>query len=257
MRLAFALVLGVAATASAQPAQVTFTRDVAPIFQKSCQNCHRPGSIAPRSLLPYEDARPWARSIKQRVEARQMPPWHVDRTVGIRQFKDDPSLTDQEIATLVAGVGAGAPRGHPADMPPPRQFDDADRWHIGKPDLIVPMPKVFTVKTEAADWWGIFEADSGLTEDRYIKAVEAKPSPGAARVVHHAVETLVYDEGSDPGGVLVEYAVGKNGDVFPDGSGKLMKAGAKVRFNMHYHAVGEPIVDRTEVGIVFYPKGVT
>src|SRR4051812_39797210 len=94
---AFALLLLTAATASAQ---VTFTKDVAPIFQKSCQNCHRPGSIAPMSLLTYEEARPWARAIKQRVEARQMPPWHVDRTVGIRQFKDDPSLTDQEIATL-------------------------------------------------------------------------------------------------------------------------------------------------------------
>ena len=82
------------------------------------------------------------------------------------------------------------------DLPAPRQFDDADRWHIGKPDLIVPMPKVFTVKTEAADWWGIFEASSGLTEDRYIKAVEAKPSPGARRVVHHSVESLVYDDGS-------------------------------------------------------------
>jgi hypothetical protein len=249
----FALATAVALPASAQ---VTFTKDVAPIFQKSCQNCHRPGSIAPMSLLTYEDARPWARSIKQRVEARQMPPWHVDRTVGIRQFKDDPSLTDQEIATLVAWVGAGAPRGNPADMPPPRQFDDADRWHIGKPDLIVPMPKTFTVKPEAADWWGIFEAESGLTEDRYIKAVEAKPSPGARRVVHHSVETLVYDDGSSGGGTLVEYAVGKNGDVFPEDSGKLMKAGAKVRFNMHYHAIGEPVSDRTEVGIVFYPKGV-
>src|SRR5450631_2819941 len=110
----------------------TFTKDVAPIFQKSCQNCHRPGSIAPMSLLNYEDARPWARSIKQRVEARQMPPWHVDRTVGIRSFKDDPSLTDQEISTLVAWAAAGAPRGNPADLPPARQFDDADRWHIGK-----------------------------------------------------------------------------------------------------------------------------
>jgi hypothetical protein len=250
-------VLALATLCAAQAsAEVTFTKDVAPIFQKSCQNCHRPGSIAPMSLLTYEDARPWARSIRQRVEARQMPPWHVDRTVGIRQFKDDPSLTDQEIATLVAWATAGAPRGNPADMPPPRQFDDADRWHIGKPDLIVPMPKTFTVKPEAADWWGIFEADSGLTEDRYIKAVEAKPSPGARRVVHHSVETLVNDDGSSGGGTLVEYAVGKNGDVFPEGSGKLMKAGAKIRFNMHYHAIGEPVADRTEVGIVFYPKGV-
>ena len=139
-RFAFAsLALLAAAAVSAQPssAQVTFTKDVAPIFQKSCQNCHRPGSIAPMSLITYEDARPWARSIKQRVEMRQMPPWHVDRTVGIRQFKDDPSLSDQEIATLSAWAAAGAPRGNPADMPPPRQFDEADRWHIGKPDLIV------------------------------------------------------------------------------------------------------------------------
>ena len=254
---AFALLLVTAAVASAQPpSQVTFTRDVAPIFQKSCQNCHRPGSIAPMSLLTYEDARPWARSIKQRVEARQMPPWHVDRTVGIREFKDDPSLSDTEIATLSAWASNGAPRGNPADLPAPRQFDDADRWHIGKPDLIVPMPKIFTVKTEAADWWGIFESDSGLKEDRYIKAVEVKPSPGARRVVHHSVESLVYEDGSSGGGTLVEYAVGKNGDVFPEGSGKLMKAGAKVRFNMHYHAIGEPVTDRSEVGIVFYPKGV-
>jgi len=126
---AFALLvlLGpLAGPAVAQPrATVTFAKDVAPIFQKSCQNCHRPGSIAPMSLLTYEDARPWARSIKQRVEARQMPPWHVDRTVGIREFKDDPSLTDREIETLSAWAAAGAPRGNPADMPPPRQFEDA------------------------------------------------------------------------------------------------------------------------------------
>jgi hypothetical protein len=257
----FAALLGALAFASSAAAQgqtpaVTFTKDVAPIFQKSCQNCHRPGSIAPMSLINYEDARPWARSIKQRVELRQMPPWHVDRTVGIRSFKDDPSLTDQEIATIVAWIDGGSPRGNPADMPPPKQFEDADRWHIGKPDLIVAMPTSFTVKPEAADWWGIFTADSGLTEDRYIKAVEAKPSPGARRVVHHSVETMVNDEGRGEGGTLVEYAVGKNGDLFPDGSGKLMKAGAKIRFNMHYHAIGEPVTDRTEVGIVFYPKGV-
>src|SRR5579872_151527 len=235
---------------------VTFTKDVAPILQKACQNCHRPGSIAPMSLLTYEDARPWARSIKDRVERRSMPPWHVDRTVGIRKFKDDQSLSDGEIATIVSWIDSGAPKGNLADMPPPRQFEDSDRWHIGKPDLIVEMPRSFEVKPEAADWWGNFIADSGLTEDRYIKAVEAKPSAGAIKVVHHAVETLEYEDGSASGGTLVEYAVGKNGDIFPDGSGKLMKAGAKVRFNMHYHAIGQPVLDRTSVGIVFYPKGV-
>jgi hypothetical protein len=260
-RLAFAslaVLAAMTAPAAQSPNQppVTFTKDVAPILQKSCQNCHRPGSIAPMSLLTYEDARPWARSIKQRVEMRQMPPWHVDRTVGIRKFKDDLSLSDREIGTLAAWVDSGAPRGNPADLPPARQFDDSDRWHIGKPDLIVSMPTDFVVKPEAADWWGIFVADSGLTEDRYIKAVEAKPSPEARKVVHHAVETLTYDDGTNGGGTLVEYAVGKNGDIFPDGSGKLMKAGARVRFNMHYHAIGQPVTDRTQVGIVFYPKGV-
>ena len=113
-----------------------------------------------------------------------------------------------------------------------------------------------TVKPEAADWWANFTADSGLTEDRYIKAVEAKPSPAARSVVHHAVESLDQRDGSDGGGTLVEYAVGKNGDIFPEGSGKLMKAGAKIRFNMHYHSVGEAVNDQTSVGIVFYPKGV-
>src|ERR1700681_2187714 len=120
MRLAASLLLAGLAAFAADTAkrEVTFNKDVAPIFQKACQNCHRPGSIAPMSLLTYKDARPWARSIKQRVEARQMPPWHVDRTVGIRQFKDDPSLTDREIETLSAWAAAGAPRGNPADMPP-------------------------------------------------------------------------------------------------------------------------------------------
>src|SRR5579864_4002487 len=117
-------------TAQTPAGAVTFTKDVAPIFQKACQNCHRPGSIAPMSLLTYEDARPWARSIKDRVERRSMPPWHVDRTVGIRKFKDDQSLSDGEIATIVSWIDSGAPKGNLADMPPPRQFEDSDRWHI-------------------------------------------------------------------------------------------------------------------------------
>jgi len=258
--LAAALVSGGAPAAFAQtpaPArQPTFTKDVAPILQRSCQNCHRPGSIAPMSLLTYEDARPWARSIKNRVSQRQMPPWHVDRAIGIRKFKDDPSLSDAEVATIVGWVDAGAPRGNPADMPPPRVFDDSDRWHIGKPDLIVSLPAENTIEAQSSDWWADFVSDSGLTEDRYIKAIEAKPSAGASRVVHHAVMFLVDPDNNNPmGGVLNEYAVGKNGDVYPDGAGRLMKAGSKVRFNMHYHSVGEAIKDRTSLGIVFYPKG--
>jgi hypothetical protein len=253
------LCAGTAAEAQAPQAasQPTFTKDVAPILQRSCQTCHRPGSIAPMSLLTYEDARPWARSIKNRVSQRQMPPWHVDRTIGIRKFKDDPSLSDAEIATIVGWVDAGAPRGNPADMPAPRTFEDNDKWHIGTPDLIVSLPFENTIEAQSSDWWADFVADSGLAEDRYIKAVEAKPvGAGASRVVHHAVMFLIDPDSDNPsGGVLNEYAVGKNGDVYPEGAGRLMKAGSKVRFNMHYHAVGETIKDRTSIGIVFYPKG--
>ena len=161
------------------------------------------------------------------------------------------------MATINAWVDAGTPRGNPADMPPPRQFEDTDRWHIGKPDLIVSMPKDVKIAAAGPDWWANFIADSGLTEDRYIKAVEAKPGPGAAaRVVHHEVASLLGpDDQPTGGGTLVEYAVGKNGDIYTEGSGKLMKAGSKVRFNMHYHSVGEEITDRSQVGFVFYPKG--
>src|SRR5580704_11400838 len=225
--------------------QVTFTKDIAPILQRSCQNCHRPNSMAPMSLLTYQDARPWSRSIKEKVVKRNMPPWFVDRSVGIHEFKDDPSLTDQEIATIAAWVDFGAPEGNRADMPPPRQFEDSDKWHIGKPDLIVSMPVAYTVKPQASDWWGNFNAESGLTEDRYIKAIETKPGPsGGSRVVHHAVTSLLGEDGATEGGTLNEYA-----------SGKLMKAGSRIQFNMHYHAVGDEITDRTVVGIVFYPKG--
>ncbi len=126
---------------SGTPREVTFTKDVAPILRRSCQNCHRPGSIAPMSLLTYQDARPWARSIREKVVLRRMPPWHIDRNIGITKFKDDPSLTDAEIATISKWVDQGALEGDPADMPPPRQFGDVDQWHIGKPDLVVSMPK--------------------------------------------------------------------------------------------------------------------
>jgi len=118
------------------------------------------------------------------------------------------------------------------------------------------MPVAFTVKPQNSDWWGDFTADSGLTEDRYVKAVETKPSMGdGKKVVHHAVTSLINDDGVSEGGTLNEYAVGKNGDIYPDGSGKLMKAGAQIRFNMHYHAIGKPVTDQTQVAFVFYPKG--
>src|SRR6202167_15320 len=119
----------------------TFSKDIAPIFERACQNCHRPGSIAPMSLLTYQDARPWARSIKVKVAKRHMPPCHIDRNVGINKFKDDPSLTDAEVAAISAWVDQGSPEGNAADLPAPRQFTDLDKWHMGKPDMVVSMSK--------------------------------------------------------------------------------------------------------------------
>ena len=140
------------------------------------------------SLLTYQDVRPWARSIKQRVTERQMPPWGIDPHVGIQSFKNDPSLREDEIEKITKWVDAGAPLGNIADMPKPREFDDSDRWHIGKPDLIVTSPP-HTVPAEASDWWGSYYVDTGLTEDRYIKAIESKP--GKTAVVHHLLTYAV------------------------------------------------------------------
>ena len=109
------------AMAVGQSTEVTFTKDVAPILQASCQTCHREGAIAPMSLITFEDTRPWARAIKDKVSTRTMPPWYIDKNVGVQGFKFDRSLSDDQIATLVAWVDAGAPRGDPGDMPPPRR----------------------------------------------------------------------------------------------------------------------------------------
>src|SRR5438309_6372814 len=110
--------VGVSGLAIAADSQVTFAKDVAPILQEKCQDCHRKNSMAPMSLITYEETRPWAKSIRQRVITRQMPPWHIDRTVGVQKFKNDMSLSDAQIDTIVRWVDAGAPLGNPKDMPP-------------------------------------------------------------------------------------------------------------------------------------------
>ncbi|HWE52072.1 MAG TPA: hypothetical protein VG273_19925 [Bryobacteraceae bacterium] len=239
----------------------TFTKDVAPILQTHCQECHRSGAVAPMSLMTYQDARPWARSIKQRVVQRTMPPWFVERNVGIQKFKDDPSLSDREIATLVRWVDAGAPQGNPADMPPPAKLSELGAWQIGKPDLIVAAP-AHTIPAQAPDTWLDLYSDSGLTEDRYIKAVQGMPSyPKGFRVVHHSHNYLIppggteENEGMEREETLNEYSAGKPADIFPEGSGRLMKAGTRIHFNIHYHAVGEEIHDQFKIGLTFYPKG--
>jgi len=248
----------IAMVAVSAQGEVTFTKDVAPILQKRCQVCHRPDTFAPMSLLTYEDARPWARSIKQKVVAREMPPWYIDKNVGIHNFKNDVSLSDQEIAAIVKWVDSGAPKGAPEDMPPPRKFENSDQWHI-RPDLIVQLPKDQIVPARAADRWVDVLVDTGLTEDRYIKGVEIKPIKGF-RAVHHASTSMKHDDDPDTGdnvqGIFLnEYALGKNADVFPDGAGRLIKAGTKINFNLHLHAIGQDTPTNVALALELYPKG--
>ena len=240
----------------AQPQkEVTFSKDVAPIFERACQTCHRPGSIAPMSLLSYRDARPWARSIREKVIKRVMPPWHIDRNVGVSQFKDDPSLSDAEIATIVNWVDHGAPEGNAADLPRPLQFGDLNQWHIGKPDIVVSMNKPYVLKAKGGDEYYDVEIDPGFAEDVYIQAVETKPDSGF-RVVHHCTTNLVEDPEDDPIGLFLnEYAVGKNADIFSSNSGRLIKAGSKIHFNLHLHPDGEETPVKISLGLKLYPKG--
>jgi mono/diheme cytochrome c family protein len=260
--LALQPVVGAAQTPSATP---TFTKDIAPILQRSCVSCHRPGEMAPMSLMTYEDARPWVRAIKTRVSNREMPPWHIDRTIGIQQFKNDPSLSDEEIAMVVKWADGGAPRGNPADMPAPRQFGDSAQWQIGKPDLIVKYP-AFTVPAAGPDLFGNLYADIPIQKDRYIKAIQTRAStPASRKVVHHALSFAVDDpsaevngddsKGVDGGQFLVEYASGKNAEVYPEDSGVLLQAGKKAQLQYHFHSIGEEAKAEVELGMVLYPEG--
>ena len=250
------LLLGGAGSAAAQSSDVTFHKDVEPILQRGCQICHRPGAIAPMSLVTFEDTRPWARSIKRYVESREMPPWYIDRRIGIQEFKDDPSLTDQEIATIAAWVDAGAPRGNPADAPPAMTFPGPEDWRMGEPDLIVPMPEPYILSAEGPDEFPNILADPGLTEDRYIKAVELKPDAASLEVVHHATTHMtVFDEDLTRGSFLNEYALGKNGDIFDEGTGRLIQAGTQIRFGLHLHPYGEEVPVMVKLGLQLYPAG--
>ena len=263
-----------AAPALAQaPADVTFARDVAPILQRSCQGCHRTGSMAPMSLVTYQEVRPWARSIREKVANRVMPPWHIDKTVGVREFANDISLSDAEIDAVVRWVDAGAPLGNPDDLPPPIDWPAGDVWRLaeknddlGEPDLVI-RSTPWTQASEGQDQWYQPIVETGLTEDRWVQALEVRPSLPGRPIVHHAVTYLLQEESPEDfdaavevpgsGSYFTEYAVGKAGDIFREGTGKLLKAGSRVRFDLHYHSVGEEITDSTELGIWLYPRNYT
>ena len=163
-----------AQSAAADKPEVTFTKDIAPILQRSCQNCHRPGQVAPMSLLTYEDARPWARSMKARTAIRDkqgaMPPWYIEKNIGIQHYKNDPSLSDEEVAKIAKWADTGAPRGNMADMPAARTFPDGASWHAGEPDLIVESPEIL-VKANTPGLVGRVPADQAADHRRPLREV--------------------------------------------------------------------------------------
>ncbi|HXI93005.1 MAG TPA: thiol-disulfide isomerase [Blastocatellia bacterium] len=164
---------------------VTFNKEVAPIFYKSCAECHRPGEAAPFSVLSYKDVRPWAKSIKEKVVSRQMPPWHADPHVG--RWSNDPRLTQAQVDTISAWVDGGAAEGNPKDLPPAPQF--VEGWGIGKPDVIIQMPEDYTVEASGPDEYQYFDAPTNFKEDKYVQMAEARP--GNRKVVHHIIAFVV------------------------------------------------------------------
>jgi hypothetical protein len=253
---------------------VTFNKDILPILQRSCQNCHRPGSLAPMSLLTYEEARPWARSMKLRTSLRDkpnaMPPWFIEKNIGIQQFKGDISLSDEQIAAIARWADNGAPQGNPADAPPPLKFLDAKQWEIGTPDLIVSSPTI-KIKGTSPDWWGPLDpVDTGLTEDRYVAAIEMKEvndldksggrqTIGGRFIVHHLIWSAITGDGSSNAADIESWPigeVGRNADFFDPEAGKLLKAGSKLVFpSVHLHAPGADTTAHVEFGFKFFPKG--
>jgi mono/diheme cytochrome c family protein len=259
--VAVALLSASASTAAAQT--VTFSKDVAPIFQRSCQQCHQPGSIGPMALTTYEEVRPWARAIKTKVVAGEMPPYRYDRHVGIQELKNDLRLSESEIELISRWVDSGAPRGNPADLPPPIKFDDPNEWafkkQFGEPDLVV-TTKPFTLVAQGQDVWWRPVVPTGLPTDRCIRAISVKPSVKGRAAAHHANSDLVVFDAEKNEYVekerLSEYALGKTGEIVPPDSCRVLPANALVRWDVHYYPTGELLEnDVIEMGIWLYPKG--
>src|SRR5215472_3759267 len=226
------------------PPSVTFTKDVAPILYKNCVECHRPSGVAPMSLLDYKDARPWARSIKERVVERSMPPWYADPKHG--EFANDPSLSQGAINTISAWVDAGALKGDDREMPPAPKFTEG--WAIGTPDLVLSMKEEYAVPADGVVPYMYFTISTNFTEDKWVQSVEIKP--GDRRVVHHVIAFLEDAQHRRIGG-LGGITPNKTAIISPPGSARLIKAGTDVVLQMHYTTIGEPAKDRTSIGLIF------
>src|SRR5258705_9993597 len=175
------LLFAFASTAATNPSPVTFTKDVAPILQKNCQGCHRPGEIAPMPLLTYKDVRPWAKSIREATARRQMPPWFADPKHG--DFSNNASLSQKDIDTLAEWAQAGAPEGDAKDLPPNPKFFDG--WNIGKPDAVLTMAEEFNIPTEGVIPYKYFSVETNFPEDRYVQFAEIRPAD--RKHVHHVI----------------------------------------------------------------------
>jgi hypothetical protein len=270
------VVLPALGTDGAAAQEVTYARDVAPIIQDNCQECHMEGSIAPIHLTNYDEVRRYSRRIRAKVGDRVMPPWHIDRTVGIQEFKNDRSLTDDQVETILAWIDGGTPFGDQADLPPPKEFADPDGFNFdddfGPPDLVVES-EPYTLEAVTQDKWFRPTTPTGVTEPRWVKAIEIRPVGSDTKtIMHHTLAFLQQDEeeseynvgpvitsargGSMGGpGLFMEWAVGKEGEIFPDGAGKLMLPGSQIRWELHMHASGERVEDaQVQLGVWFYDE---
>ena len=237
-------------------AGVTFSKDVAPILQKNCQECHRPGQIGPMPLLTFEDAAAWSETIRQVVEERRMPPWHADPRYGT--FHNNRRLAESERNTLLAWINQGCAPGRSDDLPAPRKF--AEGWSIGQPDVVLSMSKEFTVPAEAKGGirYQYFVIPTGFGEDKWIQAAEVRP--GNREVVHHIIVFVMpagernRDRNHPDGignGMLVAYAPGDQPVRFPPGTAKKIPKGYDLVFQMHYTPNGKEGTDRSSVGLIF------
>lgn len=243
----------------------TFNKDVLPLLQANCQQCHRPGEIAPMSLLTYNEARPWAKAIKAAVVSRKMPPWFADPNVG--HFANDRRLSEAQIQTLVSWVDNGAPEGNAKDRPAPRVFQEG--WNL-KPDMVIEMPKAFELPAKGTIDYQYILVKGNIKEDLWVKAAEMRPSNNA--VLHHgkvwvrppgshwmenAVPGVPYSEGMGRGGagegddIIGKFNPGLGDQTFDfDGSAKLIPKGSDFIFELHYTAIGKPATDISRVGLV-------
>ena len=269
--LAFLICLAVSLSAQmGSMPTVTFTKDVAPILQKHCQTCHRPGEAGPFSMLTYEDLRPFTGAMRVAVQHKIMPPWFADPEFG--HFSNNRALSEQEIKTIVAWVVAGVPKGDPKDMPSPASFTEG--WGIPKPDLVFQLPKAFPVPETGMVEYQYVIVPTGFTKDTWVQAAEVRPTERA--VVHHII-AYVREPGSNyfkdqkpgdffiappakaddktdtsalPSDFLVGYAPGQPAEILQPGQGKLIKAGSDIVFEVHYTPNGKAVMDRTKLGLV-------